>query len=100
MGFPVCHWSKNRYSLLAPLIEPRKFTATLYYLLSGFQEVIKFLYYEPTYVNQTESRVSFIQGVCSYRLFSIHGFHPQSSVGFRESLKGDDTMPVGHNDKC
>lgn len=58
------------------------------------------MYSEPTYVNQTESRVPFRLGGCSYRLFSIHGLHPQPSVGFRKSLKGDDTMPVGHTDKC
>lgn len=38
-------------------------------------------------------------GGCSYRLFSVHGLHPQPSVGFRESLKCDDAMPVGQIDR-
>lgn len=37
--------------------------------------------------------------MCSYWLFSIHGLHPQTSVGFRQSLQGDDAMPEEQNNQ-
>lgn len=33
--------------------------------------------------------------ILSYRLFSIHGLHPQPPVGLRQSLQGDDAMSAG-----